>query len=184
MNLKSIVCSCLFFFCVATPCESWAQQPAALKRSCQTFVQSFYDWYLPRLVNETPLPAPDLALRDRSSAFSPELLHALRDDAAARASVADEIVGLDFDPFLNTQDPDSSYVLGRVMQKGNSCRVEVHGVASGQKRVKPDVIPELTYKHGRWMFVNFHYGKSKLPADENLVGILASLRRDRQKSTR
>jgi len=34
---------------------------------------------------------------------------------------------------------------------------------------------------GRWLFVNFHYGKRQHAADENLVNTLKSLQANRQK---
>ena len=90
-------------------------------------------------------------------------------------------MGLDFDPFLNAQDPSEHYVLRDVSVKDGRCSVEVYSVTSGKKSAKKFVIPELMFKSGQWVFMNFHYGKSKRAEDENLLSILKTLRADRQK---
>ena len=54
-------------------------------------------------------------------------------------------------------------------------RVEVYSVSSGKKSPKPVVVPELTLKAGRWIFVNFHYGNSKDSGFENLVSLMKNV---------
>jgi hypothetical protein len=63
------------------------------------FVRAFYASYTPRGV-ASGLAATDSLLRERPALFTPELLAALRQDAAARAAAKGEIDGLDADPFL------------------------------------------------------------------------------------
>jgi len=146
-------------------------------------VQGFYDWYLKQTLNEKAGPASDLALKYKSSSFAPELLRRLKEDSAAQAKVSGEIVGLDFDPFLNAQDVGERYVVGKITPKQGSYWAEVYGVWNGKKSQKPDVVPELIFKDRHWLFVNFHYGKSKYPENENLLSILRVLREDRRKQT-
>lgn len=62
------------------------------------FVQSFYDWYVKAEIDS------DAALKKKPAYFSPELTKALKADAVAAAKSPGDIVGLDFDPFLNAQD--------------------------------------------------------------------------------
>ena len=178
-SFKMAVCCGLLFF-LATSCaraqESGSRSPD-MQKSCRDFVQVFYDWYVPKALKESEVPASDLALKYKAALFSPELRQALGEDSQAQAKAKGEIVGLDFDPFLNTQDPSERYVLGNVSVKDERCSVEVHSVTSGKKSAKAAVVPELLFKGGHWMFVNFHYGKGKRSQDENL---LSTLRRFRQ----
>ena len=64
---------------------------------------------------------------------------------------------------------------------GERCSVEVYSVSSGKKSPQAEVVPELTLKSGRWLFVNFDYGKSQSSADQNLVDTLKTHRVERQK---
>ena len=151
--LKAIVC-CLLL--LASPCFQEAQakngqeDPAAPLRN---FVQQFYDWYVPLAAKDNTAPAWDVALKRRGSLFSPGLARALQSDSAQQAGATGKIVGLDFDPFLNSQDPAERYEAGRIVQRGGSYLVEVRGARSGKKSDKPDVVPELTRKNGRWQMV-------------------------------
>jgi hypothetical protein len=52
-------------------------------------------------------------MEKQGSQFESGLLAALKEDVAAQAAAKGEIVGLDFDPFLNTQDPAESYEVGQ-----------------------------------------------------------------------
>jgi hypothetical protein len=163
-----------FFLVLATPCLLQAQSdsPQDVQRACRIFVQGFYDWYLRKDATM------DLALKEKRDAFSPELVRLLRDDRDAQSKAEGEIVGLDFDPFLNSQDPSKRYVAGKVTRKGESYWIEVW--VSGSE--KPVVWPELVSKGGRWLFVNFHYEKDpQNPMNENLLSILKVLRADRSK---
>ena len=99
----------------------------------------------------------------------------MKEDSEARAKVPGDIVGLDFDPLLNTQDPDEGYAIGKITHKEDSCLVEVYGTRSGT-RSGQYVVPELTVKSGQWTFMNFHYGKPNQTEDANLLGILKALR--------
>jgi hypothetical protein len=169
-------------FPLGTSC-SMAQSSASrdMRKSCRDFVQGFYEWYVPKAVKESGAPASHLAVMYKSSVFSPDLLRALKEDSQAQAKAKGEIVGLEFDPFLNTQDPSPRYVLDKIISKDDGCLVEVYSISSGKKSAKPAVVAELVFKGGHWMFVNFHYGRSKRSEDENLVSTLKNLRADRQK---
>ncbi|MGA2502201.1 MAG: hypothetical protein ABSH20_31040 [Tepidisphaeraceae bacterium] len=146
--------------------------------SARDFAQKFYSWYVPIALNEHAGPAWDFVLKQRSSSFSPELLRALREDSAAQAKSPGEIVGLDFDPFLDSQDPEDRYEVGKVTRKGDSYWVEVFGVRSGKRMEPAAVLAELVRKNGHWTFVNFHYPD---PNGSDLLSTLKLLREDRQK---
>jgi hypothetical protein len=174
---KKSVCCCLLFlgplFGISAPGKS-AQSPPNAERSCRTFVRAFYTWYVPGHGVED-------VLKSRRSALSPELLRMLKEDLDASARSRDEIVGLDFDPFLNAQDTAERYEVGKATAKGDSYWVEVYGIWSGKKSEKPDVVAEVAFREGHWSFVNFHYGKTELPENENLLSVLKALKRERQK---
>ena len=88
--------------------------------------------------------------------FSPELTKLLRGDAVAQAECK-ELVGLDFDPFLYTQDPAQAYVIGKITHTGPDYRAEIYSVDHGVQSKEPGLIAEFTQEKGRWSFTNFYY---------------------------
>jgi hypothetical protein len=150
-----------------------AQQRSAreLESSCHDFVQGFYDWYVPKALQEKSEPAWNLALRYKKSVFTQELFRRLSQDSEAQAKAKGEIVGIDFDPFLNSQDPSEHFTVQNVSRRGDRFWVEVRGIQAGEMHER--VTPELVLsKDGQWTFVNFHYGSTKSSADEDLLTIL------------
>jgi hypothetical protein len=158
-----------------------AEAPSKEEQSCHDFVQTFYDWYAKMARQEHKEASDTLALKQKPASFSPELTRRLKEDAAASAKVSGEIVGLDFDPFLNAQDFAEKYTVAKVTKKGANYMAEVYGTWNGKKGVKPDVTPELTNQSGRWIFENFHYQHTDIPANENLLSVLSVLKKDREK---
>jgi len=150
----------------------------------KAFVHNFYDWYLKQVsaTGKRQVSGLEVALKEKKMNFSPELWQALMDDIAASKKNSDEIVGLDFDPILNGQDMAQKYVVGNSSQKPSSYWVEVFGVNQGKKEKTPAVVPEIAMQNGTWVFLNFHYAKSEIPENENLISILKVLKRDREKS--
>jgi hypothetical protein len=115
---KIAICFSLFFM---LPCSAVPQQKinsSDVRKSLQRFVQDFYDWYVPKAFGDHTGPAWDFALKYRKQAFSSELFRALQEDSDAQAKATD-LVGLDFDPFLNSQDPCEQYEAGDSNQIGN-----------------------------------------------------------------
>jgi hypothetical protein len=143
-------------------------------------VLSFYDWYGTK-VFATPRGWLEPILQDRPTLFTPEFLHALREYHEAPTDAQAAIDNLDFDPFLNAQDNAENYEVGSISRKGNTYWVEVYGVWSGKKGRKPDVVPELIFKNGRWFFANFHYPNATSSDHENLLSILRIIRDAREK---
>jgi hypothetical protein len=147
--------------------------------SCQRFAQQFYDWYVPFIEKHSDA-SYDLALRRRPTVFSPELLHALRIDSEAQARVKGEIVGLDFDPFLGSQDPADHYEARLAMLQHGACSVEVWRSSptdTAAKLNEPEAVAELKQQNGHWQFVNFRYAVG-VP---DLLHLLANLREERRK---
>jgi len=149
--------------------------------SCKSFVREFYAWYFGKSKSPGPkdVCVTDLALKQRAVCFSPELSRLLKEDSAAQAKVPGEIVGLDFDPILNTQAEADRYETGNVIRRGNNYLVEVYGYWDKKKSTKPDVLPELALVKGKWQFVNFRY---KSDREDDLISILKGLRDERSKS--
>jgi hypothetical protein len=148
---------------------------ASLAASGRDFVQKFYDAYVPQALAENSIPASQFAIEHLGASFAPELLAALKDDAAAEAKSSDEIVGLDFDPFLNSQDPADSYEVGSATQQGSTYFVDVYAVMSGKRSQEPAVVAELVYEDGHWLFANFRY-----PGNDDLLTVLKMLKADRE----
>jgi len=140
------------------------------------FVQEFYDWYVPFAAWQTEGPAWSGMPAAREQAISPELLAALKKDAAAGAD-AEEIVGLDYDPFLNAQDPCERYEAGPATPSGAGYRVEVFGVCGGERHPTADVVAELQPRGRTWVFTNF-----RDPAHDggDLRSMLRRLEQDRR----
>jgi hypothetical protein len=88
-------------------------------------------------------------------------------------------VGLDFDPFLGSQDPDSKYQVGDVRRAGATWLAKVYGVRGGRRSSRPDVTAEVGPGTNGLLFVNFHY-----PDGLDLLATLAELRRSRRKDHR
>jgi hypothetical protein len=179
MNCFSLVrnavsCSLLLTAFVASATAQAA--PAKAEASCRATVQKFYDWYVPEVFREKQTWAANTALERKDFQFSPELRKSLKDDFAASAANANEVVGLDFDPFLASQDPAHKYSVEKVLVKDGRCRADVHSDESGKKAKKPDVIPELQLRGKSWVFVDFHYPQE----NGSLLSILRELKKDRK----
>lgn len=146
-------------------------------KACLKFVAEFYAWYLAQGKNTDPLR---VALKKKQANFSKELVLRLNEDYKASAKSPDEIVGLDFDPVLNSQDFADKYVANKVTKKGSRYLVEVFAVYGGKRENKPAVIPELQRVGSRWVFTNFLYKDG--PKTDDLLSILKKLAADRKKA--
>lgn len=165
---------------VSTTTNATDSAQAALT-SAQAFVQQFYDWYVPLALDDhKDLSAPDIVLTGRPSALDTELCRALRADSDAQAKAPGEIVGLDFDPFLNSQDPCERYVAGPASREGMVYEIPVRGICEGISHAQPDVITQVMFESGTWVFVNVHYPDSK----NDLKAVLKELQRAREEPTR
>lgn len=145
--------------------------------SCRKFVGDFYAWYLAQGKNKDPLR---VALKKKQTNFSKELVFRLNEDYKAAAKSPGEIVGLDFDPVLNSQDFADKYVADKVTKKGNRYLVEVFAVSGGKRERSTAVIPQLQHVGNRWVFTNFLYKDGSKTDD--LISILKKLASDRKKA--
>ena len=85
----------------------------ACPNSSHDLASQFYKWYVPIVISKNSAHSLQIAMEKQGSQFESGLLAALKEDVAAQAAAKGEIVGLDFDPFLNTQDPAESYEVGQ-----------------------------------------------------------------------
>jgi len=141
--------------------SAMAQAPSGADEiSCRRFAQAFYDWYAPFTQKRLNGPAWDVALQHNADAFAPDLLQALKLDTEAQAQANGEIVGIDFDPFVGSQDPAGRYEARRVTLQENRCSVEVWRASpndTAAKSEKPEALAELIRDKGHWRFSNFRY---------------------------
>jgi len=142
-------------------------------------VQGFYDWYVKASHKNGGF---ETAIDKKPRIFSREILRKLREDMAASRKSPGEIVGLDFDPFLNSQDVADRCEAGKVTRKGDRYLVQINSHYSDSKDAGPSLVAELRQESGKWVFVNFHYGKGNgSPKNENLLAVLAELKAERGK---
>jgi hypothetical protein len=180
--MKRILFACLLLGQLSqaqtAPTASLAQASRASSApgSVSKFVQGFYNWYAPKAVQIGEGLPSDIALHQKASWFSPELSRKLRADWQAQSTAKQEVDALDFDPFLNSQDPDPYYRVGSVTSKGQGYSVAVHRVVDGKVEKQRAVTAEVAGKEGHWYFVNFRY-----PGGYNLLAVLAALQKSRSK---
>jgi hypothetical protein len=157
--------------------ESTAEQ------SCHKFVQGFYDWYFDQLNSEdgarkgSPTSEQEV-LNRKQPVLALSLRQMLKEDSEAQAH-SDDIVGLDFDPYINAQDWNGKYRVQHVEVKGGTCRATLYSDDAGTQFEMVD--PELKNIDGVWVFVNFHYPNPYKSIDENLISVLKMLQDERQK---
>lgn len=174
MRISNRLVGWSLFFVLATSVSLHAQEtsPKDIQKSCRNLVLGFYNH-----------PG-----RRKSDSLDARLRRLLKEDEEAQdKDTSGYIVGLDFDAFLGGNDPpEGPFVVGRIIPKGNSYWAEVHNISSGKKSKQPVVVPEVMFKRGRWVLVNFHYPEyenGKLVGYGDLVGALKALREERRKKS-
>jgi hypothetical protein len=156
LRTKSLVgSSAAFLAIVLFACTAQAGEGTRLSNSVRDFVQNFYNWYVPyALGDKTGLRPWDIAISSKRN-FDPRLVQALQEDSTASDKFPNEIVGLDFDPFLNSQNPADRYRAEKVDEQNGSFLVEVYSVSGSKKELA--VIAEVKKLDGKLIFVNFRY---------------------------
>ena len=165
MRMRATRVFWLLIFLMSLALETAAQNRTAVSKSPREFVQECYGWYVPKAVSKSA-PAWNVAVEQRASDFTHELVQLLQRDSAAQAACR-ELVGLDCDPFLNSQDPASWYEVGGAKQRGRQFQVDLYSEESGRRSKDPSVTVEVSRTGGRWVFVNFVY-----PDGTNLLDTL------------
>lgn len=151
--------------------------------SCRSFVEQFYNYYEP-LEPGHSLEHTSLGDAIEKKQFDPALAQQLQVVLDTQAKSGQ--IRFDFDPIVNGREPADKYVAGNVTRKGEHYLVEVYGVSDdGKKHDKPDVIAEVEWENGEWMFANFHYpNRADAPENENLLGMLRRILKSRLEENR
>jgi len=173
MSIHSKRCLVLALLTV-TACKP-AGPPAS--ESARKAVDDFYAWYVP-MQHDTPM-ASMRAIRERRTSFGADLAAALRADSAASSQSPGEVVGLDGDPFLNSQDPCEHYATTGVAEVGSRFLVQVVGSGKCEAHTNADVTVEVTPANGRLLFTNFVYSARD---KDDLIATLADLATARKSS--
>ena len=182
--MKKIILSVSLILCAMAGLVPGARADETAMRSCSTssrvFVQSFYDWYVIKKDKQPDIRGTEEALKQKKELFDSPLYKELMEDQNAAAKAPGELVGLDFDPFVNANGLIyNKYQTGKAICKGTTCRVPIYGIEPGKKQ-KFVVEAEVGTKNGRYFFTNFHYGKTASPANENLLSLLGELKKERR----
>ena len=125
--------------------------------SCRGFVNDFYNWYWNSIATEAKKPGFNPkrlhsyhdVVRRKPAVLSDELLRLIQKDEAASKAAGGEIVHLDFDPFLNSQDPEGKYLISTLTAQSGHCMVKMN-----QRHIRA----ELEHSAAGWLFINFYYG--------------------------
>jgi len=171
-------CCVLLLACFAAlPVAAQTSSARAQPQAAVEFVRGFYDWYVPLALKSD---ATELTLKNKRDVLSAELYGALKGYYETEAKSKGETVGLDFDPFLNSQDPCSKFETGKSVAAGDRYQVEIFGVCSGRKRQKPDLLAEVVKDHAGWRFTNFLYPTEAKqdPRNGDLLSILKQIAAD------
>ena len=166
------IMKCLIVFCIVF-CASQAQ--AQTPTQAEAFTKSFYAWY----TQEGKDRSVESVLLHKKEVLSPTLYKLLKEDRDAQAKVPGMIVGLDFDPFLNTQDAAQNYKVEKAIQKSTNYWVDVYALWNGVKSKKPALSAEVSCTNATCQFVNFHY-VFDIPENRNVIQILKVLQKERK----
>jgi hypothetical protein len=131
--------------------DSWRPAPNSAATAGQ-LVQQFYDSYGPDSADPSPdalVPPWIAALGGRPSLFGRRLTDLLLADWAAQSKCSGEVVGLDYDPFLQAQDTGGKFKVTGSMKSGSGYRVVVSVDGS------PRVLVDVAGQRGHWQLVDF-----------------------------
>jgi hypothetical protein len=142
----------------------------------RAFVQGFYDWYSGRMLAASKSKSGkgfDFhdGLRAKPDSFSPELKRLLEEDYAASSKCPSEVVGLDWDPFLETQDTPGSYAISKVEKTAQGFRVSIDD-KKARRSDNPVAQADVAFVGGHWTFVDFAEEPTDPKSRQGLVAIL------------
>lgn len=172
-NLRSFgfnalwVAPCLLFAAGPACGRGASPQPPRDEVSVEKFVHAFYDWYVPIASNDESDSSVKMALREKGFMLDPSLLASLQISVRKQGAKPGFVSGLDFDPFLGTQDPFSHYKLEFPFKKNGNYFVNIKSIRNGKLHEPPDVVAEVKKQHGSWVFSDFHYSNG-----HDLINIL------------
>lgn len=168
---------------IAAPTGAFAANPSASavvvdasEAGAKAFVQGFYDWYAGRMLAASKSMSGKGwgftdGMRARPDSFSPELKRLLEEDYAAARKCPSEVVGLDWDPFLETQDTPGAYTVGKVEKTAQGFRMSVDDKKARGAR-NPAAQADVAFVGGHWKFVDFVEEPADPKSRRGLVAIL------------
>jgi len=139
-----------------------------VQRDAMRYVEGFLERYLGQFDEAVEHPEgwnPLTALRDD---LSPALMRALQVDREASAANDEEMVGLDFDPFINAQDVCERMESRAAAQQDTSMYVAVYDGCDWGLPLVPDVIYVLQRRGNRWIIADIRYA-----GGQSLLEVLA-----------
>ena len=86
-----------------------------------------------------------------------------------------KIVGIDFDPFLGS-NAILPHAVGAAKIARKTCFIDVYTIESGKRFPQDVTAPELSFRTGKWIFLNFHYRRDPNGSDINLMRLLEIFR--------
>jgi hypothetical protein len=134
-------------------------------------VRQFLAWYVPLATAPGSGPAWHSALTLAPPALTEGLLRALRADSIAWAASPGDIVGIDFDPFLATQDPCDSYHTGAALDSGALARVPVYSGCPNLDGDSLAAVLQVMRFRSRWLIRNVEYPREST----DLISVLQAL---------
>jgi len=170
-----------------TSCTDTARHPVANeKENARVFVQQFYDWYK-KLYNEGVTATDNVGtdvymIKHKPQYLDDSLLKAFIEYYKAEPKEADEVVGLDFDPILDSQDIGWDYQTGKVKQVGDKFFIDIHCDTHGKPKdtilaLPPIIVAEVVKKSGQWKLVNLSYPPPE-GKGEDLLKMLEGYRKE------
>ena len=174
---------------IAAPTVASAANPSASavvtmasEAGARAFVQGFYDWYAGRMLAASKSKSSkgfDFidGIHGRPDSFSLELKRLLDEDYAASRKCPSEVVGLDWDPFLETQDTPGAYVVGQVEKTAQGFRMSIDDRKIPKGERNPVAQADVAFVGRHWMFVDFVEEPTDPKLRQGLVAILKGYQR-------
>jgi hypothetical protein len=135
--------------------------------SAREFIVEFYKWYTRIELKEQLEPAAYTALKLRSENFDSRIARLLKKYYINQQNCSDLGI-LDFDPFLNSQDPSPIYEVGNISMDNGVFTAEIYSEYKGGRYKTLAVKVNFLQRDGRWQITNFYY-----PEGDNLFHILS-----------
>jgi hypothetical protein len=112
------------------------------------------------------------------------LARQIREDSEAQDKAGSDLVSLDGDPFIGADGYGERYIVEKITIENEKCLAEVHAVWGRKEDDKPDVMPILVLKKGKWIFVDFYFPGPSSPNGWSLLEYLKELREEQKKTVR
>jgi predicted enzyme related to lactoylglutathione lyase len=145
-----------------------ADSPGGSQRDAMLYVDGFLKRYLGQFDASVEHPKGWNPLTALRGDLSPALMRALQEDRDASAANDEEIVGLDFDPFINAQDVCEGMEARAAVQRDTTMDVAVYDTCDWGHPLVPDVIYVLQRSGPRWIVVDIRYA-----GGQSLLEVLA-----------